>query len=107
MDTRNNPHRRLKTESRTQYLTAYNAISGILWFAVLGRVILLLPLVGFGEVYGGVGEWTKWTQTLALAEVLHSATGSLNLPIPPCPSLCLKGSTKVIQEHNKTNDSTV
>ena len=76
MDTRNNPHRRLKSQSRSQYLIAYNAISCLLWLAVLGRVILLVPLVGLGEVYGGVGQWTKWTQTLALAEVIHSATGT-------------------------------
>ena len=77
MDTRNNPHRHLKNQSRTQYLVAYNALSCLLWIAVLGRLLLLVPLVGFEEVYGGVGSWTKWTQTLALVEIVHSATGRL------------------------------
>jgi hypothetical protein len=47
----------------------------ILWLVVLGRVILLVPLVGFGRVYPGVGNFAKWTQTLALLEVVHSAVG--------------------------------
>ncbi len=57
------------------YLILYNFGSAILWLAVLGRVILLVPLVGFRNVYGGVGEFAKWTQTLALLEVVHSASG--------------------------------
>ena len=76
MDTRNNPQRQLKTRSRSQYLIAYNATSSLLWFAVLGCVVLLVPLVGFEEVYGGVGTWTKWTQTLMAVEVVHAATGA-------------------------------
>lgn len=58
------------------YLISYNLVSAILWTAVLGRVLLLIPLVGFQHVYGGVGDFTKWTQTLAVAEVVHSALGS-------------------------------
>lgn len=81
MDTRNNPHRRLKMESRSRYLVGYNVTSCLLWLAVLGRVLLLVPLVGLGQVYGGVGQWTKWTQTLALAEVVHSATGISFFPL--------------------------
>ena len=38
---------------------------------MLGRVALLLPLVGLRGVYGGVGEFTKWTQTAAVMEILH------------------------------------
>lgn len=60
---------------KTQYLILYNFASAILWLVVLGRVLLLVPLVGFGNVYRGVGTFTKWTQTLALMEVVHSATG--------------------------------
>lgn len=47
----------------------------ILWLVVLGRVVVLVPLVGFGKVYKGAGNFTKWTQTLALLEVVHSAVG--------------------------------
>ena len=73
MDTRSSPNRRLQT----QYLIGYNLVCAILWTAVLGRVVLLVPLVGFGNVYGGVGGFTKWTQTLALLEVGHSAVGTI------------------------------
>lgn len=71
MDSRSTPNRRLQS----QYLVSYNLVCAVLWTAVLGRVILLVPLVGFGNVHGGVGEFTKWTQTLALLEVVHSALG--------------------------------
>ena len=71
MDTRTTPHRR----QQTQYLIAYNLICAVLWAAILGRVILLVPLVGFDNVAGGVGEFAKWTQTLAVLEIVHSALG--------------------------------
>jgi len=61
---------------KTQYLILYNFVSAILWTVVLGRVLLLVPLVGFGRVYAGVGQFTKWTQTLALLEVVHAAIGT-------------------------------
>jgi len=60
---------------RTQYLILYNFISALLWLIVLGRVVLLVPLVGFGRTYDGVGTFAKWTQTLAVLEILHAATG--------------------------------
>ena len=71
MDSRQTPNRR----QQTQYLIAYNLICAVLWTAVLGRVILLIPLVGFENVAGGVGEFAKWTQTLAVLEIVHSAIG--------------------------------
>jgi very-long-chain (3R)-3-hydroxyacyl-CoA dehydratase len=43
----------------------------------LGRVVLLVPMVGFGNVYQGTENFTKWTQTMALLEVVHSAVGML------------------------------
>lgn len=73
MDTRSTPNRRLPT----QYLIGYNLVCAILWTAVFGRVVLLVPLVGFGNVYDGVGEFTKWTQTLALLEIVHSIFGMI------------------------------
>lgn len=42
---------------------------------------MLVPLVGFGRVYGGVGQFTKWTQTLALLEVVHAAVGIVRAPV--------------------------
>lgn len=68
----------MNTSSRrvhNRYLISYNLTCAVLWTAVLGRVILLVPLVGFENVYGGVGEYVKGTQTLALLEIGHSALG--------------------------------
>lgn len=67
---------------KTQYLILYNFVNAILWLTVLGRVVLLIPLVGFGRVYPGVGKFCKWTQTLALLEVVHAATGKLFSLLP-------------------------
>lgn len=58
-------------------LIAYNALSCALWAGVLGRTILLFAAGGSGNVYAGVGEYTKWTQTLALLEIAHIALGIL------------------------------
>ncbi len=56
-----------------RYLQLYNLFSAFAWLIVLGRVLLLVPLVGFDHVYGGVGTWVRWTQTVALLEIGHSA----------------------------------
>lgn len=66
---------------KTQYLILYNFVNAVLWLTVLGRVILLVPLVGFGRVYPGVGKFCKWTQTLALLEVVHAVVGLVRAPI--------------------------
>jgi len=75
MERINPPRRQLKN----QYLISYNLVCALLWFAILARVLILIPLVGFENVYGGVGEFAKWTQTLALLEVVHSALGDFIL----------------------------
>ncbi|CZS95929.1 related to protein tyrosine phosphatase-like protein (putative anti-phosphatase); pepino protein; pasticcino protein pas2 [Rhynchosporium agropyri] len=66
---------------KTQYLILYNFVNAVLWLTVLGRVIMLVPLVGFGRVYPGVGKFLKWTQSLALLEVVHAATGLVRAPV--------------------------
>ena len=65
-----------RRDLKTHYLLAYNLISAILWFAILGRVLLLISLVGVTHVSGGVGDLARWTQTLAVLEIVHSALGS-------------------------------
>lgn len=70
-----------RRDLKTHYLIAYNLSSSILWFAVLARVLLLIPLVGFKNVSGGVGDFARWTQTLALLEIVNSALG---LSLSPC-----------------------
>ncbi|KAI9649401.1 hypothetical protein NHQ30_001977 [Ciborinia camelliae] len=72
----------LQSSSRkTQYLILYNFVSALLWLIVLGRVLLLVPLAGFGQLYPAVGLFVKWTQTMALLEVVHAATGVVRAPI--------------------------
>lgn len=74
---------------RVRYLQVYNLVSCMAWVTVLGRVLLLLALVGFEHVHGGVGTWLRWTQTMAGLEVLHSLSGmfSSHLISFPCPHL--------------------
>jgi hypothetical protein len=60
---------------QTQYLILYNLLSAGLWFTLLSRVVLLLPILGYARVHEGVGSFARWTQTLALMEVVHSAVG--------------------------------
>ena len=65
------------TSPKTQYLILYNFVSALLWAIVLGRVLLTVPLVGFGSTYAVVGHFVRWTQTAALLEVFHAAAGEL------------------------------
>ncbi|KKF94557.1 putative very-long-chain (3R)-3-hydroxyacyl-[acyl-carrier protein] dehydratase [Ceratocystis platani] len=60
---------------KTTYLVAYNLASLVAWMTVLGRVAATLGMRGPVFVYSAAGEWTKWTQTLALMEVVHAITG--------------------------------
>jgi very-long-chain (3R)-3-hydroxyacyl-CoA dehydratase len=59
----------------TNYLLAYNGLSFLGWLVVLGRLVLLVPLVGTENVYSGLGDFTKWVQTFAILEVVHAAFG--------------------------------
>lgn len=58
------------------YLILYNFASAVAWSVVLGRTVSLLSQSGPQSVYAGVGEWTKWTQTVAAMEIMHSLLGS-------------------------------
>lgn len=66
---------------KTGYLILYNFASAVAWSVVLGRTIGLLYLRGPSVVYAGVGEWTKWTQTAAAMEIVHSLLGVVRAPI--------------------------
>lgn len=72
------------------YLIAYNALNAVLWSVVLGRTVATLYTRGLdagpGSVYPAVGEWTKWTQTLAALEIVHSLLGE-SAPTTPRPCL--------------------
>lgn len=64
------------------YLISYNALSAALWSVVLVRTAQTFATAGPEAVYPAVGEWTKWTQTLAGLEIVHSVLGWLR-PLPP------------------------
>ena len=61
---------------KNTYLVLYNFISATLWSAVLGEVMFIAALYGTDTVYAGIGQFVKWTQTLAALEVIHSLTGT-------------------------------
>lgn len=87
MATKNGP-KPMPALKRT-YLVAYNAFSAALWSVVLVRTAQTLASDGPEAVYPVVGEWTKWTQTLAGLEIVHSVFGvfffmSLALLSPLC-----------------------
>lgn len=90
MATKNGP-KPMPALKRT-YLVAFNALSAALWSVVLVRTAQTLASTGPEAVYPAVGEWTKWTQTLAGLEIAHSVLGmffalsfflSLSQPPPP------------------------
>ncbi|KAI0013894.1 tyrosine phosphatase-like protein [Xylariaceae sp. FL0662B] len=62
------------------YLILYNAVSAILWLTVLGRIVGVNVMRGPQLAYPAVGEFCKWTQTLAGMEVLHSLLGIVRAP---------------------------
>lgn len=67
------------------YLVAYNFLSGMLWFAVLSRVLTLGKLEGgfeTGRVYDETEEFARLVQTGAVLEVVHSLVGTVSPPFP-------------------------
>ncbi len=60
---------------RTGYLVLYNTVSAAAWAVVLYRTVLTCLNAGYPYTYFEVGEWTRWTQTAACLEVLHSLFG--------------------------------
>ncbi|CAL8574567.1 hypothetical protein XPA_000523 [Xanthoria parietina] len=71
-----------KGEVAKEYLTAYNSICALLWLSVFGRVVVILPITGVESIYEAAGDFTKWTQTVAVLEILHSAFGLVRSPLP-------------------------
>ena len=65
---------------KTAYLVLYNAVSAVAWSVVLGRTLSAAATQGWQHVYPAVGEWTKWTQTMAALEILHSLLGAQTSP---------------------------
>ncbi|KAI1173272.1 tyrosine phosphatase-like protein [Nemania sp. FL0916] len=69
------------SSAKTGYLILYNAVSALLWLTVLGRIVGINAMRGPQLAYPAVGEFCKWTQTLAGMEVLHSLFGIVRAPL--------------------------
>ncbi|KAJ4362581.1 hypothetical protein N0V83_010675 [Neocucurbitaria cava] len=90
---------------KNTYLLAYNAVSAALWAGVLYKTVTIgahevsttqksgvlfsgnsglngvLKGLGSGRVYGQLENYTRWTQSLAALEVLHSLLGIVRAPL--------------------------
>lgn len=68
----------------------YNTLSSILWLRILLGVIAALlfsPHPSPNNVYPHLELQTRWTQTLAIVEILHAATGLSHFHSPAMPKL--------------------
>jgi very-long-chain (3R)-3-hydroxyacyl-CoA dehydratase len=59
--------------TKTTYLLLYNTLSSTLWLRILLSVIA--AILSSNNVYPHLEPQTRWTQTLAIVEILHAATG--------------------------------
>ncbi|CAK7262761.1 hypothetical protein SEPCBS57363_000208 [Sporothrix epigloea] len=69
------------SQAKLLYLTVYNFASAVLWLTVLGRTVGATFLRGHEFVPLAVGSFVRWTQTLALLEVVHSLLGVVRAPV--------------------------
>lgn len=53
------------------YLILYNTLCGGLW----ARVLVTVLATPVPEAYTELEYWTRWTQSIAILEVLHAAIG--------------------------------
>ncbi|KAL7936031.1 tyrosine phosphatase-like protein [Trichoderma chlorosporum] len=76
------PQKPASSPVKNAYLILYNAASAIAWALVLQRTVLTLYAGGGPHaVYVTTGEFTKWTQTAAAMEILHSLFGVVRAPL--------------------------
>ncbi|KXH69551.1 protein tyrosine phosphatase-like protein [Colletotrichum salicis] len=77
------PQRRPSSPLKNGYLIAYNFVSAVAWATVLGRTVALFALRGPHFVHLGVGDWTRWTQSMAAMELTISlpTTGVVRAPV--------------------------
>lgn len=73
------PRRAAPSSPSQKYLLAYNAICLFLWSIITLRALFLIPtLAALGKLEGllnALFPLLKWTQTIALLEVLHAIVG--------------------------------
>src|SRR5208282_6802512 len=59
------------------YLVNYNAISAFFWFNIPLRLIQIYNLLGPDYVHE-IADYVKYVQSVAILELIHSATGILS-----------------------------
>lgn len=60
------------------YLLIYNTVCAALWLRILVTVTFtLISSPNVSAVYTHVELWTRFTQTLAVAEIIHAACGTV------------------------------
>jgi very-long-chain (3R)-3-hydroxyacyl-CoA dehydratase len=66
-----------KSHSASQvYLLIYNTVCAALWlYILLAAASTLISSRDVSAVYTSLEAWTRCAQTLAVAEILHAATG--------------------------------
>lgn len=58
------------------YLLTYNILCAIFWLRILlSTITTLVASPQVSAVYASLETWTRWTQTLAVLEILHAALG--------------------------------
>lgn len=58
------------------YLLGYNVLCAIFWLRIfLSTITALIASPKTSAVYASLEPWTRWTQTLAVLEILHAALG--------------------------------
>ncbi|GKZ30387.1 hypothetical protein AbraIFM66950_008957 [Aspergillus brasiliensis] len=65
---------------RTTYLVTYNTINALLWLHIFSS-IALFPFQSPQTTYATLEPWTRWTQTIAILEILHAKLGLTRSPI--------------------------
>ncbi|KAJ5661997.1 uncharacterized protein N7477_009613 [Penicillium maclennaniae] len=78
VSTQSKPH---SAASRT-YLLLYNTIGAVLWLHILSSTAAtLISSPNISAVYTSLEAWTRCAQSLAVAEILHAATGIIRAPV--------------------------
>ncbi|PWY92574.1 PTPLA-domain-containing protein [Aspergillus heteromorphus CBS 117.55] len=65
---------------KNPYLLIYNTLNALLWLRIL-LSILTSPAQPPETTYTTLEPWTRWTQTLAVLEILHAASGLTRSPV--------------------------
>ncbi|RDH34536.1 tyrosine phosphatase-like protein [Aspergillus welwitschiae] len=65
---------------RTIYLVTYNSINALLWLYIFSSIVVS-PFQSPQTTYATLEPWTRWTQTIAILEILHASLGLTRSPI--------------------------